>query len=111
MRVMAARTRQLALIRSRGLVLQQFAQGGGSGLVKSCSQGSFHGFQIGSSVVVPLREDTAQQLVHFPRNLLMDCSSRFFSWSVQPPRCRSTGRSSQIFWLMLTSSSLSSWKR
>ncbi len=42
-------------------------------------------------------KDTTEQSVHFPGHLLMDCSSRFFSCSVQPPRCCSTGRSSQIF--------------
>src|ERR1035437_6679529 len=108
---LATRTRQLAQILSRDLELQQFAQGGGSGLVKSCSQCIFHGFQIGSAVVVPFGEDAAQQLVYFPRNLLMDCSSRFFSCSVHPPLCCSIGRRSQIISLMLINSALSFWRR
>jgi hypothetical protein len=57
------------------------------------------------------RKDTTEQLVYFPRHLLMDRSSRFFSCSVQPPRCCSTGRSRQISSLRVTRSSLSCWKR
>ena len=39
---------------------------------------------------------TRQQLVYFARDLLTDRISRFFSCSVQPPRCCSTGRRRQI---------------
>ena len=99
------------LVGGRRFVTEQFGQGGGPGLVKRCSQAGFYRFQIGSTVVLTLRKNTGEHAVYFPRNFRMDCSSRFFSWSVQPPRCRSTGRSSQILWLILTSFSLSSWKR
>src|SRR5258708_3128661 len=109
--MMSTRTGQLTLIRSRDLELQQLAQGGCSGLVEGCPQRVLDGFQVGSAVVVPLGEDAAQQLVYFPRNLLMDCNSRFFSCSVHPPLCCSTGRRSQIFSLMLINSSLSLWRR
>jgi hypothetical protein len=86
---MSTRTGQQTLIRSRDLELQQFAQGGGASLVESCSQCIFHGFQIGSAVVVPFGEYAAQQLVYFPRNLLMDCSSRFFPVrSIRPAAAR-----------------------
>ena len=108
---MAAGAWQLVLVGGRRLVAKQFGQGGGPGLVKRCSQVGFYRFQIGLVAEAPLRKNAAQKLVDFPGNFLMDCSSRFFSWSVQPPRPRSTGRSSQILWLILTSFSLSSWKR
>ena len=36
-------------------------------------------FQIGASAVSTLGENASQQLIYFPRNFLMDCSSRFFS--------------------------------
>jgi hypothetical protein len=42
------------------------------------SQGALDGFRICASVVASLGEDAAQQLIYFPRNFLMDCSSRFF---------------------------------
>jgi hypothetical protein len=59
--------------------LQQFVQGFGSSLMEGGSQGALDGFQIGASTGAPLGEDAAQQLIYFPRNFLMDCSSRFFS--------------------------------
>lgn len=109
--MVAAGTWQLVLAGGGRFVPQQFGQGGGAGLMKGGSQTSFDGFQIGSPVVLPFRKYTSQESVYFARNFRMDCSSRFFSWSVQPPRSRSTVRTEQIFWLMLTSLSLSSWKR
>ena len=108
---MAAGAWHLVLVGGRRLVAKQFGQGGGPGLVKRCSQVGFDRFQIGSTVLLTLRKNTGEQPIYFARNFRMDCSSRFFSWSVQPLRSRWTGRTAQIFWLMLTSSSLSSWKR
>jgi len=70
---------QLALIRSGGLKLQQFAQGAGSGQMESSSQSALDGLQIGVSTVSSLGEYAVQQLSYFPRNFLMECSSRFFS--------------------------------
>jgi len=69
------------------------------------------GFAVGQLIYGPLSDrhgrrpvlfaalgkDPRQEMVYFSRDLLMDCSSRFFSCSVQPPRCVSTGRSRQIF--------------
>jgi hypothetical protein len=43
------------------------------------AQGAFDGIQIDASPVSSLGESTAQQLIHFQRDFLMDCSSRFFS--------------------------------
>jgi hypothetical protein len=79
LRPMTTGTRQLTLIRCRHFELQQFAEGNGRGLVERNSQGALDGFQIGAAAVSPLGEDAAQQLIYFPRNFLMDCSSRFFS--------------------------------
>jgi hypothetical protein len=99
----------MALLWGGSSVFQQFTQGGCCGLMQGGPQGGFHGLQIRSAAFVTLGEDATQQLVYFARDLLMDCSSRFFSCSVQPPRCCSTGRSSQIFSLIRTKSSLSFW--
>jgi hypothetical protein len=109
--VMATRTRQLALLGRRGLELQQFGQGGGPRLVQSGSQGRLHGFQIGPTVLMALCKNKAEESIYFSRHFLMDRSSVFFSCSVQPPRCCSTGRSRQIFSLRATRSWLSFWKR
>jgi hypothetical protein len=79
LRLMTARTRQIALIPRRRFELQQFTQGVGSGLVEGGPQGALDGLQIGASPVSSLSENAGQQLIHFPRNFLMDCSSRFFS--------------------------------
>lgn len=43
------------------------------------AQGALDGLQIGASAVSSLGENAAQQLLYFPRNFQMDCSSRFFS--------------------------------
>jgi hypothetical protein len=101
---MAARTRQLTLIGSRGREPQQFRESCRAGLVEGRAQEILYGLQIGSAVVPALGKDTAQELIYFPCDLLMDRSSRFFSGSVQPPRCASTGRSWQIFSLTATRS-------
>jgi len=66
-------------IRRRRLELQQCAQRGGPGLMEGGPQGALDGFQIGAVAVAALGENVAQQPVYFPRNFLMDCSSRFFS--------------------------------
>jgi hypothetical protein len=42
-------------------------------------QGALDALQIRASAVLSLGEDAAQQLIYFPRDFLMDCSSRFFS--------------------------------
>jgi hypothetical protein len=99
----------MALLWGRNSVFQQSTQSDCSGLLQGNPQGGFDRLQIRSAVFVTLGEDATQQLVYLARDLLMDCSSRFFSWSVQPPRCCSTGRSSQIFWLIRTKFSLSFW--
>jgi hypothetical protein len=63
----------------RGVKLQQFVQGFGSGLMEGGPQGALDGLQIRASAVLSLGEDAAQQLIYLPRDFLMDCSSRFFS--------------------------------
>src|SRR5438132_1778565 len=109
--VVATSARQLTLIRRWGFELQQLVEGGGARLVESRSQGRLYRFQIGPAVLAALGKDTAEQLVYLPRHLLMARSSRFFSCSVQPPRCCSTGRSRQILSLRATRSWPSFWKR
>jgi hypothetical protein len=58
--MMSARTGQLTLIRSRDIELQQFAQGGSSGLVEDYPQSVLHCFQITKAVVATLGENAAQ---------------------------------------------------
>jgi hypothetical protein len=76
---MTAGAGQSTLIRSRGLELQQFTHGPGASLMQGGTQSALNGLQVGASAVSSLGENAAQQLIHFPRDLLMDCSSRFFS--------------------------------
>jgi hypothetical protein len=78
LRPMTTGTRQLKLIRHRRFELQQFRQGAGSGLMEREPQGALDGLQIGAAAVSSLAENADQQLIYFPRDLLMDCSSRFF---------------------------------
>jgi hypothetical protein len=102
---------QPTLIPGRGLELKELGQGGGPRLMKRPAQGGLDRFQVGSTVLAPLGKDLVEELIYFPRHLLMDRKSRFFSCSVQPPRCGSTGRKRQILALRAISSWLSFWKR
>ena len=59
--------------------LQHFGQGRCSGLMQPCSEGVLHRFQIDLAAPAAFGKDPAQDLIDFPRDFLMDCSSRFFS--------------------------------
>ena len=48
-------------------------------MMESRPQHALNGFQIRTAAIVALGENAAQQVIYFPRNFLMDCSSRFFS--------------------------------
>jgi hypothetical protein len=76
--LLTTRARQLTLVGRWRPELQQFAQSAGSGLMEGGSQGALDGLQIGASAVMALGENASQQLIHLPRNFLMDCSSAFF---------------------------------
>lgn len=76
---MSARAGQLTLIRCRSRKLQQCTQGAGSDLMEGDPQRILDRLQIGAAGISALGEDAAQQVVYFPRNFFMDCSSRFFS--------------------------------
>jgi hypothetical protein len=82
-RLMSASAGQLTPIRRRRLELQQFPQSAGPGPMESGPQGALDGLQVGASAVATVGEKAAQQLIYFPRDFLMDCSSRFFSCMVQ----------------------------
>src|SRR5437660_156794 len=110
-RPLAARTRKGALVGRRGRELEQFGQGGGPGPMQGRPQRRLHRFQIGAAVLATLSKDTAQELIYFPRHLLMEGSSRFFSSAVHVPASSSTGRRRQIFSFTAVSSALSLWKR
>jgi hypothetical protein len=78
-RLVSTGARQPKLLRRRRFELQQFAQGAGPGPMEREPQGALDGLQIGVAAVSSLAENADQQLIYFPRDLLMDCSSRFFS--------------------------------
>jgi hypothetical protein len=90
--IVAARTRQLTLIGSRRVILQQCAQGGRSGVVERGPPGRLDGFQISAVVFAALRKNAAQKLIHLPRHLLMACSSRFFSSALHGSTAAGAGR-------------------
>ena len=92
----------------RGLLSEKLAQTSGTGLLQGGAQGHLHRFQVHGARLAPCGENHAQQGVYFPRDFLMDRSSRFFSSAVQPPGSCSSGRRRQIFSLVVTSSLLSS---
>ena len=92
----------------RGLLSGKSAQTSRTGLLQGGAQGHLHGFQVQCASLVTCRENHAQQRIYFPRDFLMDRSNRFFSCAVQPSGSCSSGRSRQIFSLMVTSSALSS---
>jgi hypothetical protein len=75
------------------------------------TQGHLHRLQIGSARLVAFGKDKVQQAAYFPRDLLMDRSSRFFSPALQCAGASSTGRNRQTFSLMATRSALSPRKR
>src|SRR5271167_2078933 len=107
----AAEARELPLFDGGNIALQQSGQGHRSQLVQAIPECRLDGLKICPSGFAPLGEDTGEQLGYFARHLLMDCSSRFFSWVVQPTCVCWAGRSAQIFSLRATSSWLSTWKR
>jgi hypothetical protein len=45
---------------------------------------ALNGLKIHTAGVAPFGKDTPEQRSYFPRDLLMDRSSRFFSSAVQP---------------------------
>ena len=87
--------------------MKQFGQRGGPRLVETSPEGHFDGFQIEAPGLAMLGKDAGEQTVYFPRDLLMDCISRFFSSAVKLSVVAGRGRVSQICWLTSTSSRLS----
>jgi hypothetical protein len=57
------------------------------------------GFQVRAPAVATLGENAVQQMIHFPRKFLMDCSSLFFPersshrFAVGPGEARRSSRS------------------
>ena len=87
-----------------GLLSEQLAQTSGTGLLQGGAQGHLHRFQVHCAGLATCGENHAQQGIYFPRNFLMDRSSRFLSSVVQPAASCSKGRRRQIFSLIVTSS-------
>ncbi len=69
----------------RGLLSEKLAQTSGTGLLQGGAQGHLHRFQVHCARLVTCGENHSQQRIYFPRDLLMDRSSRFFSCAVQSP--------------------------
>jgi hypothetical protein len=105
-REVAASTRNRPLVGCRGWELQKFGEGGSPRPMQGRAHRHFHGLQIDAAVFAPLSKEATQELVYFPRHLLMDRSSRFFSSAVHVP-ASSTGRRRQIFSFTAISSALS----
>jgi hypothetical protein len=84
------------------------AQTSGTGLLQGGAQGHLHRFQVYGTCLAPCSEYHSQQCIYFPRDFLMDRSSRFFSSAVQLPVSCARGRRRQIFSLRVTSSALRS---
>ena len=61
--LVAARTRKAALAGRRSFPLQQFAEGGGAGLVHRPAHRHLDGLQIPVACLAPPAEQNAQQLV------------------------------------------------
>src|ERR1019366_5016381 len=94
MSVMAASTREGALLGGRRRELQQFAQRGCSGVVHGRAHRHLDGLQIQVPRLTATAKDDAQQLVYFACNFLLDRFSRFFSSGESTTG--SDGRSGQI---------------
>jgi hypothetical protein len=69
--------------------MQQFAQRGSAGWMEGAPQRRLQRLPIGSTLCVALRKDSAQKLIHFPRNLLMDNSMAIANPRMQ---VKTTGR-------------------
>src|SRR5215472_3449335 len=103
---LAAGTGHGALLLARGGKVQQLAQRCRTRPVEGRANRHLYRLQIHAALFAPLSKDATQELVYFPRHLLMNRSSRFFSSAVQLP-ASSTGRRRQIFSLTAISSALS----
>ena len=62
---MTASALDLPLIQAWGLELQQLTQGAGSRLMQAGTQSAIDGLKVRTSVVTPLGENAAQQLIYF----------------------------------------------
>src|ERR1017187_5496450 len=106
-----AEARELPLFDGRNVALKKSGQNNRSQLGQAIPESRLDGLEIRPAGFAPLGEDTGEQRCYFARHLLMDCSSRFVSWVVQPTCVCWAGRSAQIFSLRAMSSWLSTWKR
>ncbi len=75
---------------------QQPAQRRGAGAVHRTAHRHFDRLQVQRRAFPLGAEDYLEKRLDFPRDFLMNRSSRFFSSSLQPPGSDSTGRSWQI---------------
>jgi hypothetical protein len=85
------------------VVLQQFAQPGGSSMVHERTNCDLHRFQIQVAGFAPTGKDDAQQMVDLEGHFAVDRIRRFFSWGVSGwVESSSPGRKRQIFSLSCT---------
>src|ERR1017187_1978468 len=104
--LLATDTPQPSVVHRGRAVMQQLAEGGGTGAVQGRTDGHLNGFQIDATAVAPLDKDSVQEGAYLTRDLLMDCSTRFFPCAVQSAESGSTGRKRQICSLRAISSAL-----
>jgi len=88
------------------VLLEQVGQAGGPTSMHGSTHRHLDGFSIQAAGLAPLSENHTQELVYFLGDLLMNRSSRFFSWLVHPWGSSSTGRSRQILSLTATNPAL-----
>jgi hypothetical protein len=103
-RLVAARARDDQVIGIRRCELQQLSQGGGAGVVHRGPDGCLVTLQIETAGSFSIAENSADQLLYFAGDFLLDRLRRFFSWAACAT-C-STGRARQIFRLTATRSSV-----
>ena len=65
--------------------------------MQSDSQGRFHGFQIGPTVLMALCKNQAEESVYFSRDFLMDRSSVFFPALSAAPLLLDRAESTDLF--------------
>jgi hypothetical protein len=99
---MAAGTGQLSLVRAGRIELQQLGQGGRPSFVHGGTNRHLDRFQVQPTCLLPLPEDTLEQLLYFSADFLLKCFRRFFFEGGSS--LSAAGRARQIFSLRVINS-------
>ena len=93
------------------LLGQQVAEQGRAGPMQARAGSHLHSLQVQTAALALCGKDYLEECLDFPCDFLMNCNSRFFSASVQPPSSGSTDRRRQICSLTAVNWADRSWKR